>query len=154
MRPAAPPSSDSIFPVVVLLVAVGLLFWANMILAGDVAAWLGLARWQGIGVVVAGACLATLWPGAHRLGAALLLTSVLAVSAPLIDLARAAGLGPLEAWSKVSAQAAFRFPASSVWVTRGLPLGGIGDRGPILFDEEHRITAPSGGRLSARTAAG
>ena len=34
---------ESIFPVAVLLFTVGILFWANLILAGDVAAWLGFA---------------------------------------------------------------------------------------------------------------
>jgi hypothetical protein len=54
----------------------------------------------------------------------------------------------------VATQPAFRFPPSSAWVTRGLDLGNLNGRGPIRFDEEHRITVPSGGRLVARTVDG
>jgi hypothetical protein len=145
---------ESIFPVVVLLFTVSILFWANLILAGDAAAWLGFPRWHGIALAAASGCLLTAWRHAGRLVPVLLLVAGLTVPAPLIELARAAGAGPLEAWAKVAAQPAFRFPASSAWVTRGLPLESISSRGPIRFDEEHRVTVPSGGRLSARTADG
>jgi hypothetical protein len=151
------PSSvapDSIFPVAVLLFAIGILFWANLTLAGDVAAWLGAPRWHGIALGVAGGCVATAWRGARRLVPFLLALALLAVHVPLIDLARAAGTGPLGAWAKVATQPAFRFPSSSPWVTRGLPLGSINGRGSISFEEEHRVTLPSGGSLLARIANG
>ncbi len=38
---------ESVFAVVILLLTVGVLFWANLILAGDVAVWLGAPRWHG-----------------------------------------------------------------------------------------------------------
>jgi hypothetical protein len=145
---------ESIFPVVVLLFTVGTLLWANFILAGDVAGSLGFPRWYGIALAAAGGCLMTGWPGAGRAVPALLLVAALMVAAPLADLVRAAGSGPLAAWEKVAGQPAFRFPASSAWVTRGLPLDSIGRGGSIRFDEEHRVTAPAGGQLGARTADG
>ncbi|HXJ77513.1 MAG TPA: hypothetical protein VMS64_02430 [Candidatus Methylomirabilis sp.] len=151
-RGSAMPESG--YPVVVLVATVVFLFWANMILAGDVAAWLGVPRWHGIAVTVVSGCLVTAWRGARRLVPVLLLVAMLAVSGPLAELSRTAGTGPLGAWARVAAQPAFRFPASSLWVTRGLPFASMSDREPIRFDEEHRITVPSGGRLVARTADG
>src|SRR6266849_10497323 len=143
-----------VFPVVILLLTVGVLFWANLILAGDVAAWLGAPRWHGIAITAAGGCLLTAWRGAGRLVAALLLAAMLAVNAPLAEVARAAGVGPLGAWARVATLTAFRFPPTSSWVTGGRDLRIIHGRGPLLFDEEHRITAPAGGRLFARTLDG
>ena len=151
-RAAALP--DSIFPVMVLLFTVGLLFSANLILAGDVAAWVGFPRWYGIVLAAAGGCLVTAWRPGGWLVPVLVLLAALTVPAPLIELARAAGVGPLEAWAKVAAQPAFRFPASSAWVTRGLSLESVNRRGAIRFEEEHRVTAPAGGRLLARSADG
>lgn len=154
--PSEPASiaSESIFPVVILLFTVGILFWANMILAGDVAACLGLPRWHGIAITAAGGCLVAAWRGAGRLVPVLLLVAALAVQPPVVELVRAAGVGPLGAWTKVATQTAFRFPPSSPWVTHGLDLGSINGRKPIRFDEEHRVTVPSGGRLFGRTADG
>jgi hypothetical protein len=151
--PPEPPSiaADSIFPVAVLLFTVGILLWANLTLAGDVAASLGYPRWQGIAITAAGGCLLTPWRGARRLVPALLLLALLASHVPLIELIRAAGTGPLDAWARVATQPAFRFPARSPWVTRGLPLESINGRGPIRFDEEHRVTVPAGGRLLTRS---
>ncbi len=154
--PAKPPSGERepIFPVVILLFTVGILFWANMTLAGDLAAWLGSPRWHGIAVTAAGGCLLTAWPGAGRLVPALLIVVALAMNVPLADLAHAAGVGPLGAWERVANQTAFRFPPSSAWVTGGRDLGTVYGKGPIRFDEEHRITAPAGGRLYARAVDG
>ena len=142
------------FPVVILLLTVGVLFWANMILAGDVAAWLGAPRWHGIAITAASGCLLTTWRGAWRIVPALLLAAVLALNAPLPEVARAAGVGPLGAWARVATLAAFRFPPTSSWVTAGRDLRLIHGGAPLLFEEEHRITAPAGGRLFARTPDG
>ncbi|PYO55133.1 MAG: hypothetical protein DMD83_20950 [Candidatus Rokuibacteriota bacterium] len=81
---------------------------------------------------------------------ALLLAAVLALNAPLPEVARAAGVGPLGAWARVATLAAFRFPPTSSWVTAGRDLRLIHGGAPLLFEEEHRITAPAGGRLFAR----
>ena len=145
---------ESVFAVVILLLTVGVLFWANLILAGDVAVWLGAPRWHGIAVTAAGACLLTAWRRGGRIVPALLVAAVLAVNAPLAEVARVAAVGPLGAWARVATRTAFRFPPTSPWVTSGRDLRMIHGRGPILFDEEHRVTAPAGGRLFARTLDG
>jgi hypothetical protein len=54
----------------------------------------------------------------------------------------------------VASQPAFRFHAASSWVTTGQALGGAGARVPMIFAEEHRVTAPSGGRLRGRSVDG
>ena len=150
--PAESERSDreGTFPVMILFLVVGVLFWANMVLAGDVAAWLGAPRWQGIAVTAVGAWLLTAWRGAGRAVPLLLVGASLAVSLPLAELARGAGSGPLAAWERVAAQTAFRFPATSAWVTAGRSLDLARGRRPLVFDEEHRVTAPAGGMLRTR----
>jgi hypothetical protein len=145
--PAADPNSR--FPALTLLFVVGLLVWANLSLAGDLASGLGAPRWQGIAIAAAGGWAFAALPGVARLAAPLLLVAILAVSAPLAEHARTSRINPLGAWSQVASQATFRFPADSPWVTAGGDLAAVGGRA-IAFDEEHRITAPAGGRLRAR----
>jgi hypothetical protein len=149
--PPEPAAREPAFPVVILFLTVGVLLWANLILAGDVAEWLGAPRWHGIAVAAAAGCLVTAWRGGGRVVPVLLLAAVLALGAPLAELGRGAGVGPLAAWARVATQTAFRFPPTSAWVTDGRELRLIHGRGPIRFDEEHRLTAPAGGRLSAHT---
>jgi len=76
------------------------------------------------------------------------------IGATLFELAREAGAGPLAAWERVASQSAFRFHADSSWVTTGQAIGGAGARAPMVFAEEHRVTAPSGGRLRGRSVDG
>ncbi|HET8576300.1 MAG TPA: hypothetical protein VFO18_04330 [Methylomirabilota bacterium] len=145
---------EPLFTVVILLVTVGTLLCANIVLAGDVAAWLGAPRWQGITVAAAAGWILTAWRGARRVLGFLLLLALLAVSTPLLEAVRATGTGPLRAWERVASEDAFRFPPSSPWVTRGRDLRMARGRAPIVFHEEHRITAPGGGILRARTVDG
>jgi hypothetical protein len=145
--PAADPNSR--FPALTLLFVVGLLVWANLSLAGDLASSLGEPRWLGIAIAAAGGWSVAALSGVARLAAPLLLVAILAVSAPLAEHGRAARISPLGAWSHVASQGAFRFPTGSPWVTVGGDLAAVGGRS-IAFDEEHRITAPAGGRLRAR----
>ncbi len=152
--PPEPAEREPVFPVVILFVAVGVLLWANLILAGDVMVWLGAPRWHGIGVAAALGCLVAAWRGGGRLVPVLLLAAALALGAPLAELARATGVGPVGAWARVASETAFRFPPTSEWVTDGRDLKLIHGRGPITFDEEHRLTAPAGGRLLAHTLDG
>lgn len=152
--PPEPAAREPVFPVVILFLTVGVLLWANLLLAGDVAEWLGAPRWHGVAVAAAAGCLVTASRGGGRLVPVLLLAAVLALGAPLAELARAAGVGPLAAWARVATQTAFRFPRTSAWVTDGRELRLIHGRAPIRFDEEHRLTAPVGGRLSAHTLDG
>jgi hypothetical protein len=152
----APPAveREPLFTVVILLVAVGCLLWANLVLAGDIAAWLGAPRWEGIAVAAAAGWLLTAWRGARRILGLLAVLALIGVSGPLLEAARASGAGPLRAWERVASEDAFRFPPGSPWVTRGRDLRTARGRAPIVFAEEHRIVAPGGGILRARTVDG
>src|SRR5574341_824335 len=75
----APDEREPWFPVVILLLTVAVLLWANMILAGDVAAWLGAPRWHGIAIAAAGGIVLTGWRGGGRIAPVLLLAALLAV---------------------------------------------------------------------------
>jgi hypothetical protein len=134
----------------ILFLVVGILFCANMVLAGDVAARLGAPRWQGTVAMAAGAWLLTAWRAAGRAVPSLLLAALLALGLPLGELARGAGAGPLGAWDRIATQTAFRFPATSAWVTAGRSLDLARGPRPLVFDEEHRVTAPAGGLLRTR----
>jgi hypothetical protein len=151
--PAA-AGSDPVFPVVILLCTAAVLIWANLVVAGDVAAWIGEPRWHGIAAAAAGGWLLTAWRGSRRAVSALLLVAILAVGVPLGALMRSVGLSPLAAWARVATQTAFRFPATSPWVGAGRDSGLVVERRPILFEEEHRVTAPAGARISVRTRDG
>ena len=132
---AAQPARDALFPVVILLLVAGLLLWASLVLAGDAAAWLGAQRWQGIGIAACGAWLLVIWRRAGRLVPWLLLASLLGLAVPLFFLARGAGMGPVGAWERVASQPAFRFPASSPWVSAGRELRAGRGHGVLVFEE-------------------
>jgi len=95
---AVPGGRDTLFPVVVLLLVIGLMLWANLALAADAAAWIGVPRWQGIAAAAGGAWLLVLWRRAGRLLPWLLGIAFVAALLPLGVLARDAHLGPLGAW--------------------------------------------------------
>ena len=137
-----------------LLAVAGISIWANVGLAADVAAWQGAPRWQGIAVAVVAAWIFAGWRGGARWLGVLWLAGLVGMGATMFELAREAGAGPLAAWERVASQSAFRFHAASSWVTTGQALGGTGARVPMVFAEEHRVTAPSGGRLRGRSADG
>jgi hypothetical protein len=158
-RPAAAATDgrrggEPFFPVVMLLITVGVLLWANIALAGDVAAWLGARRWQGIAVTAAAGWLLTAWRPLRRTAPLLLSLALVAAALPLLQLGWAVGLGPITAWDRVATQPAFRFPPSSPWVTRGRDLRAAHGGAPLRFEEVQRLTAPAGGVLRARTLDG
>lgn len=139
-----------------VLVAVGgLLLWANLALAGDVAVWLGRPRWHGVALAGGGALLIAVWPVATRVAPGLVLLALVSLGLSGIGLARASGTGPLEAWDRVASRPAFHFAPSSPWVTAGRALARVGAPEPaIRFDEEHRITAASPGSVRIRSQDG
>jgi hypothetical protein len=151
---AGPDERGSLFPVVTLLLTVGVLLWANIALAGDVAAWLGAPRWQGIVVTAVAGWLLTAWRPLRRTAPLLLSIALVAAAAPVLQVGWAIGLGPIAAWDRVAAQPAFRFPPASPWVTSGRSLASAHGRVPLVFDEVHRLNAPAGGVLRARTLDG
>ncbi|MGH7383801.1 MAG: hypothetical protein ACREKG_01385, partial [Candidatus Rokuibacteriota bacterium] len=158
-RPASPPgdglgAGETLFPVVTLLITVGVLLWANIALAGDVAAWLGASRWHGIVIAAGTGWLLTAWRPLRRTAPLLLTVALVAGAVAVLQLAWALGLGPIAAWDRVATQSAFRFPPSSPWVTSGRDLGALRGGAPLILDEVHRLTAPTGGVLRARTLDG
>ena len=127
---AGPPASarDALFPVVTLLLTVGVLLWANIALAGDVAAWLGARRWQGI-VITAGAGMAALTGAGGRCAGrrrAALDRARLAVPRRSCSSRWALGLGPDRgagtAWPRSPPSG---FPPSSPWVSGGRELRAV-----------------------------
>jgi hypothetical protein len=155
-RPAESlPRRASLLAAAALVVAVGLLFWANLVLAGDVAHWLGRPRWHGVVVAAGGGLLLALVPGAGRTAPALAVLALGALALSAVALVRLSEAGPLEAWDRVASRAAFRFSASSPWVTTGRPLAQVAPNGVgLVFDEEHRVTAASAGVLRIRSQDG
>ncbi len=151
---AAQPARDALFPVVVFLLVAGLLLWASLVLAGDAAAWLGGPRWQGIGIAAGGAWLLVIWRKAGRLVPWLLLAGMLGLAVPLLVVVRGAAMGPLGAWERVASQPAFRFPASSPWVSGGRELRAGRGHGVLVFEEEHRITAAGPAQIHVRARDG
>ena len=153
---AEPSRSDAgaRFRRAVLLAVAGISIWANIGLAADVATWQGVPRWQGIAGAVIVAWLFAGWRGGARWLGVLWLAGLVGMSATLLELAREAGAGPLVAWERVASLSAFRFHPASSWVTTGQALGGAGARVPMVFAEEHRVTAPFGGRLRGRSVDG
>ncbi len=152
--PAQRPGNERVqrFSEAVLRLVVGIVLWANIALAANVAAWFGVPRWQAVAVVALGGFILTACLGSTRVIAALLLAAFLGLTLSLAQLALEVGAPPLAAWERLASQAAFRFPAGSAWVTSGLELGLARGRAPIVFEEEHRVTAPSGGVLRARSS--
>ena len=151
---AAQPARDALFPVVIFLLVAGLLLWGSLVLAGDVAAWLGAPRWQGIGIAAGGAWLLVIWRRAARLVPWLLLAVLLGLAISLVVLASGTGLGPLGAWERVASQPAFRFPASSPWVSAGRELRAGRGYGLLVFEEVHRITAAGPAQIHVRARDG
>jgi hypothetical protein len=127
--------------VATLFLAVVALVWAGLIVAGDVALRLGGPRWHGIVLAACGAFLLTAWRGSARMLPALLLIAAFGLGLPLVQLARVAGMGPLEAWRVVATSPAFTFPPGSPWVAEGRDLRLAQDRRTLHFQEEHRLTA-------------
>src|SRR5262249_38764650 len=125
---------------------VALILWANLVLAGDVAAWLGWPRWRGIAVAGGAARLLLAWRGAGG-----------PVPPPLF----VPGLGPpappAGPWCPAGHRPpppGFRPAASSPWVDPGHELRA--GRGPtsLLFEEEHRVTAAGHAQLHIRAIDG
>ncbi len=96
----------------------------------------------------------TAWRPLRRTAPLLLAIAFVAAVVVLLQLAWALALGPIAAWDRVASQPAFRFPPSSPWVIGGRDLGVVRGGAPLVFDEVHRLTAPAGGILRARTLDG
>jgi hypothetical protein len=139
-------TQDQTLETVAALLMIGLLVWANLSLAGDVAAWLGWPRWRGIFPVV-GALGLSLWPRASRSWPWLVPAGLLALFLSAVAIVHSSPGDPILAWSQIASQPAFRFPADSPWVTRGRAVGSRRGSLALLFEEEHRVTPLDPGPL-------
>lgn len=138
-EPAAAGGPQSLPPAVLLLV-VGVIVWANLALAGDVATWMGWPRWLGVIPAALAAAGLVLWPTASRRWLWLVPIGLVALLLPVVVMGQASGSNPLAIWTEVASQPAFRFSRESPWVIEGRAVGPR--RGLVLlaFDEEHRLT--------------
>jgi len=138
----------------ILVLVAGLLIWANLALAGDVAAALGAPRWHGVVLTGGPALILALWRRVPLVAPALLAIALGGMLLPLLVLAQASGMGPLRAWEALATRRTFRFPSASAWVTDGRELS-VGSSRPLLtLDEEQRISAPAGGTVHVHTREG
>jgi len=150
-RAADPAAPEPPLHGAILMAVVGALMWANLALAGDVAAVLGIPRWHGV-VLAGGPALVALTVARFAAAPAPLLAMAFAgVGLPLVALAQGSGVAPAHAWQTLAEQPAFRFGPHSVSVTDGRDLG-VGSRPvAVAVDEEQRVTAPAGGAIRVYT---
>jgi len=135
----APAPTHSIAAAVPLACA-GLLTGASLLAAGDVAAALGAARWQGVVVAGALATLPALLPGTRW--ALLLPLGLAALAGATLVVGAATHLPPWRAWAESAARPAFRFGARGAWVDGG---GRVERRTTVEFAEGQRVTAMAPG---------
>lgn len=145
-RPAALDPGRRALPLVAMFLVVCLVIWANLSLAGDIAAWMSLPRWGGVVPAVAATGI-LLWPPAARFWPWLVPAGLVALLLPVAIMVHASGSDPITTWSRVASQPAFRFSADSPWVTQGRPVGLHHASRAFSFEEEHRVTPVDPGPL-------
>lgn len=146
-RAAGWAAGEQALPLVAMLLVVGLVIWANLSLAGDVATWMGVPRWRGI-IPVAGAALALIvWPQTARHWPWFLPVGLVALLLPVAVAIQTSHADPIQTWSQVASLPAFRFPADSPWVREGRAVGSRRGSFALLFEEEHRVTPLDPGPL-------
>jgi hypothetical protein len=138
-EPAAADDRQSL-PPAVLVVVLGLIVWANLSLAGDVAAWMGWPRRLGVIPAALAAAGLGLWPVASRRWLWLVPVGLVALLLPVAVMLQASGSNPLAIWTEVAQLPAFRFSPESPWVTEGRAVGPRHGLVLLAFDEEHRLT--------------
>lgn len=146
-RATVPEAGQRSLPLVVMLLVVGVIVWANLSLAGDVATWMGWPRWRGIVPAAAAAMGLVLWPGASRHWPWLVPPGLIALVLPVAAIVYFSNSNPIATWSEVASQPAFRFPADSPWVGEGRRVGHRSGSLALLFEEEHRVTPVDPGPL-------
>ena len=72
----------------------------------------------------------------------------------LVRVAQVSGVIPLRAWQTLAGRDAFHFGPGSASVTAGRDISGRSRRAVVALDEEHRVSAPSGGAVRVHTRAG
>ena len=134
-------------PPAVLVVVLGLVVWANLSLAGDVAAWMGWPRGLGVMPAALAAAVVILWPAVSRWRFWFVPVGLLGLLLPVAGMVQASGSNPLAIWSEVASLPAFRFSPQSPWVTEGRAVGPRRGLALLTFDEEHRLTPADPGPL-------
>ena len=148
-RSPVPPvqnRSTGTLAAVLMLLMVGIILWANLALAGDVAVWLGSPRWSGALVAGGGAVALAALGEDERRGRLLGLLALLALALPLVVILRATDPVPPRVWSRVASQAAFRFSPESHWVSEGRSVR-VRGADTLVFEEEHRLIPLTDGRM-------
>jgi hypothetical protein len=120
------------------LASAGLLVWAALVLAGDLALGLGRERWHGVGIAgLVGLAAGLRVAGRLRIGLVALGLVVLAAPVALLS---AGGLPPWQAWAGLASRPALLFAQRGPAAREGTVL-----RVPATLDldEPHRVTALS-----------
>jgi hypothetical protein len=149
--PAADRPSHPLASVVGLAVA-ALVLWANLLVAGDLAAALGVPRPYGVGAAAVVAWLAVACGSVAGRGSAVVPLGVAALAVPLALLGGAGGTPPWTAWSQLASRSALSFSPGSAWVTEGRA---VARPTTLTFRESHRVTAAAPGvyRVTERDGA-
>jgi hypothetical protein len=142
LQPRRAGPALGVVPCALLVVAAGVVLWANLLVVGDLAAGLGAGRWRGVAVAGAVAFLAALWPVAARRARTLTFLAVVLAVTPVVGLAAAMELPPWAAWTASASRLAFRFTEGSAWAREGRT---VGEPTTLTFGEPHRITAVAPG---------
>jgi hypothetical protein len=120
------------------LASAGLLVWAGLLLAGDLAVALGRERWHGVGIAGAVGLVAGL-RAADRLRAGLLAVGIVVLAAPVVVLT-AQGFPPWQAWAVLASRPALLFAERGPAASEGTVLRVAAT---LDLDEPHRVTALS-----------
>ena len=150
-RASDPPATEPPLHHAILVAVIGLLVWANLALAGDVAAALGIPRWHGIVLASSPALVALALARFAVAPVPLLVLAFAGIGLPLMALMQGSGVAPGHAWQMLAAQPAFRFAPHSAAVADGRDLGAGSRPIVVAFDEEQRVTAPAGGAIRVLT---
>ncbi len=136
-RRAAGPNPVSIAATAIV---VTLVLAADLVVAGDAAALLGVAPWHGVVLAAALVLLAPLLPAGSRITAPALVLAAVALLLPLGAVALRTGVAPWTAWSHGGLRPVLTFPEASGWVRDG-----------ERFARDMRLTFTEGQRVTALT---
>jgi hypothetical protein len=111
---------------------------ADFLVAGDAAALLGGAPWQGVACAAVVALLVVAWPDTARAGAPALVLGVVALLLPLGAVAVGDGSPPWSAWIRAASRPALTFSEHGPWSREGERVA-LGTR--LAFGDGQRVTA-------------
>ena len=123
-------------------VVLTVLLAANFLVAGDAAALLGGASWQGVAFAAVVALLVVAWPDTARAGAPALALGMVALLLPLGAVAVGAGSAPSSAWTRAASRPALTFSERGPWSREGERFA-LGAR--LSFADGQRVTAVAHG---------